>query len=69
LVASKIGSPDDFFRDEVAIYAVTQDGVDFKVWEKKHPRYNQDSKQMSFKMKSAALKYLIAISVFCPQVV
>ena len=30
LVATKIGAPNDYFVHEVAIYAVTQDGVDFK---------------------------------------
>jgi hypothetical protein len=69
LVAAKIGSPDDFFSGEVAIHAVTQDGVDFKMWEKKHPIYNMDPKQCSKKFNHGAVKYLIAISVFHAKVV
>jgi hypothetical protein len=37
------------------------DGTDFKVWEPKHPTLPQDCRQMSFKMKHAALKYEIAV--------
>ena len=44
-------------------FAISADGVDFKVWEKKHPRYNIDKKACSHKFNSCAAKYLIALSL------
>jgi hypothetical protein len=44
------------------------DGTDFKVWEPKHPTLPQDRRQMSFKMKHAALKYEIAVCNFESQI-
>ena len=45
------------------IYAASADGVDFKIWEKKHPKCNIDRKACSHKFNSCAAKCLIALSV------
>jgi hypothetical protein len=46
-----------------AIYAISADGIDFKIWEKKHPKYNIDTKAFSQKFKACGAKYLIALSL------
>ena len=46
------------------IHCVSVDGVDFKIWEKKHPLLNQDKHMCSQKFKSAGLKYEIGLSIF-----
>ena len=46
------------------IFVVTVDGTDCKIWEKKHPLLNKNSKLCSHKFKSAGLKYEIALSVY-----
>lgn len=45
------------------IYAVSADGIDFKLWERKHHRYNIDPAACSHKFKACAAKYLIALSI------
>ena len=52
---------------ETEIYAISADGVDFKLWERKHPKYPIDTKAMSHKFNSCGAKYLIALSVFQPK--
>jgi len=49
-------------------FVCSVDGVDFRVWEPKHPTLSQDSKQMSKKFKHAALKYEIAVSNYHSQI-
>ena len=51
------------FTDGAKIFSITTDGVDFKRWEPKHPRYPIDKKQCSHKFKSAGYRYLVCISV------
>ena len=45
------------------IYAISTDGIDFKIWEKKHPKYNIDTKACSHKFKACGAKYLIGLSL------
>jgi hypothetical protein len=60
LQAIKI-STDHFECD--AIFGVSADGIDFKVWEPKHPKYNIDMKACSHKLKACAAKHLIGLSM------
>jgi hypothetical protein len=46
------------------IFVVTVTGTDFRVNEKKHPRFNQDKGQCSKKFNHCAAKYEVAVSVF-----
>lgn len=50
-------------------FAISSDGVDFKLWERKHELYPYDSQAMSHKFKSCAAKYIIALSVYQPKCV
>lgn len=49
---------------EMAIFAVSVDGTDFRIWEPKHPLLNMDKKYCSQKFKHGAVKYEITLSVF-----
>ena len=51
------------------IYIVSVDGVDFKVWEMKHPTMTLDKGLYSQKFNHGALKYEIAIDIYTSQVV
>jgi hypothetical protein len=51
------------------IFIITIDGTDFRLWERKHPKVNQDKKQCSKKFNHGAAKYEIGISIFTAQVV
>lgn len=64
LRAAKIVWPESLDKDDSETFVVSVDGVDFKIWEKKHPLLNKDEKMCSHKFKSAGLKYEIGISVF-----
>jgi hypothetical protein len=64
LKALKIVWDPHFSSNESEIVVVTLDGTDFRVNEKKHPRYNQDKGQCSKKFNHCAAKYEIAMSVF-----
>jgi hypothetical protein len=46
-----------------AIYAISADGIDLQIWEKKHPKYNIDTKACSHKFRACGAKYLIGISL------
>ncbi len=59
----------DLDAANTAIFCVSIDGTDFRVWEKKHPLLNQDRTQYSKKFAHGALKYEIAMSVFKPKCV
>jgi len=54
---------------ESEIFVVTVDGTDFRVNEKKHPRFNQDKGQCSKKFNHCAAKYEVAVSVFRSKIV
>ena len=55
---------------ESKIFVVTVDGMDFRVNEKKHPRFNQDKGQCSKKFNHCApAKYEVAVSVFRSKIV
>ena len=54
----------DIDDPDKAKFAVTIDGVDFRVWEPKHPTLSQDKSYYSEKFKHSAVKYEIALSVF-----
>jgi hypothetical protein len=60
LQAIKI-STDDFECD--VIFGVSAHEIDFKVWERKHPKYNINMKACSHKVKACAAKYLIGLSM------
>lgn len=45
------------------IFIITVDGVDFRIWETKHPLYNIDTGMCSEKFNASAVKYEIAISL------
>lgn len=45
-------------------FIISVDGVDFKMWEKKHHLYNKDRKMNSKKHNSCGVKYEIGISTF-----
>jgi hypothetical protein len=51
------------------IYIVSVDGVDFKVWEMKHPTMTIDKGGYSHKFNHGALKYEIAIDIYTSKVV
>ena len=51
------------------IYAISADGIDFKIWEKKNRRYNIDTKACSHKFKACGAKYLIGLSLQQPKCV
>jgi hypothetical protein len=57
----------NFSVDE--IYAISADGTDFKIWEKKHPKYSIDTTAFSHKFKACGAKYLIALSLEDPKCV
>ena len=48
---------------ETEVFILTIDGTDCKIWERKHPRYNQDKKQCSQKMNHGAAKYELGICI------
>jgi hypothetical protein len=50
-------------------FAISSDGVDFKLWERQHELYPYDSQAMSHKFRSCAAKYIIALSVYEPKCV
>jgi DDE superfamily endonuclease len=52
---------------DTEVYAISADGVDFKLWERQHPEYPIDTKAMSHKFRSCGAKYIIALSVFQPK--
>ena len=52
-----------------AVFAISVDGIDFKVWEKKHPVLPRDRGQFSKKHSHGAVKYELGISVFEPKLV
>ena len=47
-----------------AIFFMTIDGTDFRMWEKKHPTLPLDRQQCSHKFNHGAVKYEIGMSVF-----
>ena len=52
---------------ETEVFAVSTDGVDFKMWERQHHKYPINTKAMSHKFKSCGAKYIIVLSVFQPK--
>jgi hypothetical protein len=65
LKEKKIVWPEEHFKNpETAINIITVDGVDFKTWERKHPKVPRNRKLRSHKMNHAAVKYVLVISVF-----
>ena len=55
--------------ENTATFILSVDGVDFQVWEKKHPQVNKDPAQCSKKFNKAALKYELGIAIFEPRLV
>jgi hypothetical protein len=47
-----------------AVFGLSVDGTDFRMWEQKHPDLPRDPGQCSIKFKHSAAKYEIALSVF-----
>jgi hypothetical protein len=54
---------------DTEVFAVSTDGVDFKLWERQHPDFPIDRKAMSHKFKSCGAKYIIVLSVYKPKCV
>jgi hypothetical protein len=69
LKAKVIKWPSELDSAEAQIFAVSVDGTDFKVWEKKHHTLPKDTTQCSHKMRHGALKYQLVISVHTAQCV
>ena len=46
------------------MFAISADGVDFKMWERQHPDFPYDSKAISHNFRSCGAKYIIALAVF-----
>ena len=49
---------------DTAVFGLSTDGVDFKMWERQHPDFPVDTKAMSHKFRSCGAKYIIALSCF-----
>jgi hypothetical protein len=64
----KIGWETPGSESDAIIIGLSVDGVDFRCWEKKHPRYNQNPKMCSVKFKKPAFKYEITLDVFKPKI-
>lgn len=45
-------------------FAISADGIDFKLWEVQHPTLPKDKKTCSHKMKHCAARYVLVLSVF-----
>jgi DDE superfamily endonuclease len=67
LAAKKIVWKKSIDVKDTEVFAISADGVDFKLWERQHPDYPIDTKAMSHKFKSCGAKYIIALSVFEPK--
>ena len=60
----------EYENPNTQIFIVTIDGVDFRVWEAKHPTMPYDKAMGSHKYnKKAALKYEIAVDIFRSKIV
>jgi hypothetical protein len=57
----------NFTVDE--IFPISADGIDFKIWEKEHSKYNINTTACSHKFKACGAKYLITLSVEDPKCV
>jgi hypothetical protein len=51
-------------EEDTEVFCITADGVDFKLWERKHPEFPVDTKACSHKYKACAAKYIIALSTY-----
>lgn len=69
LAAKKIKWDNSLDSSEAETFLISADGVDCKLWERKHPRYPVDRKAMSHKFKSCGAKYLVVLAVSRPKVV
>lgn len=69
MMEKKIKWKKSLSSSDMEIFAISADGVDFKMWERKHPDLPVDTKAMSHKFKSCGAKYIIALSVFEPKCV
>ena len=54
---------------ETEIFVISVDGVDCRIWEKKHPTKPRDTALCSKKFNHGAVKYELALSVFRPKLV
>jgi hypothetical protein len=69
LKAKKIVWKPSLDSANTATFAISIDGTDFRIWERKHIALPRDNKQCSKKFNHGAAKYLIALSVFEPKCV
>jgi hypothetical protein len=70
LKSKKIVWPEEEYNDPTRqIFIVSVDGTDFKVWERKHPKFPYDKGQYSHKFNHGALKYEIAMDIYRSKVV
>jgi hypothetical protein len=64
LQKKKIAWDNSLDEEDTEVFAITTDGVDFPMWEIKHPEMPHDKKAMSHKFRKCGAKYLIVLSVF-----
>ena len=64
LEAEKIKWDESLDAEDTEVFAITNDGVDFPIWERQHPDFPMDRTNMSHKFKGCAAKYIIALSTF-----
>jgi len=62
--------PDEFSDPDGRVFAMTLDGRDHKISEKKHPQYNMDRKYSTKKHGfHAGLKYEVGVAIYYDQIV
>lgn len=69
LKEKKIVWPERFSDDDSEVYIITVDGTDCAIWEPKHDNLPMDKRYFSQKKNRAAVKYLVALAIFTPDVV
>jgi hypothetical protein len=69
LKAKKIVWDDSLNDANTQIFVISVDGIDFRMWEKKHPTLPINTKDCSRKFNHGAVKYELAVSIFRPKCV
>lgn len=64
LKTKKIVWDDSLDDPNLEVFAISADGVDFLMWERKHAIFPIDRSACSHKFKHCAAKYIIALSVY-----
>lgn len=67
---NKIVWPEQEMNDPAGVKIIfSVDGVDFKIWELKNPRFNRDPAWCSNKFKAAGVRYEIALSIHSSKII